>query len=147
MHTPGIIPPRPTEVRAAGRQIHPVGGADVGPIDDVVTVIFLAVATVGGDESLAFHTDIDALEPGARSLAKDEVNGAVDVAVRVHLMALVSPHRVLVADELDPVVCLLVIRRRYGQRLPPGTASVLQVDIVHAQSGIVRPQRRRQVVS
>ena len=142
MHTPGIIPPRPTEVRAAGWQIHPVGGADGGPIDDIVTVIFLAVATVGGDESLAFHTDIDALEPDARSLAKDEVN----IAVHIHLMALVGQHRVLVADELDPVVCLLVIRRRYGQRLPPGTASVLQVDIIHAQTGIVRPQRRRQVV-
>lgn len=144
--TARVVAPRASEIHRAGGDRDVGRSADVRVRDNVVRHVRVGVAAVGGDVAGALDADVGLVEVRARALAEDEVDGAVDVATRVHLVAVVGEDGVLVPDELDAVVALLVALRGHGERLAPDAARVLEVDVVHLQAGGVRAQRRRQVV-
>lgn len=71
--------------------------SDRGPVEDVIGRAFVGFASAGRDEPGPDRLDVAALEPGLSVAAKDEVDGAVDVAVGVELATLVAEDCVLVA--------------------------------------------------
>lgn len=70
---------------------------DCGLVEDVIGRAFIGLASAGRDEAGPDRLDVTALEPRLSVASKDEVDGAVDVAVGVELAALVAEDRVLVA--------------------------------------------------
>lgn len=89
----GIRAPGPTQIRRA-RAGCP---GDGGLVEDVEGGAVVGLAPAGCDVSGPDRLDVAALEPRLGVAAKDEVDGAVDVAVGVELTALVAEDRVLVA--------------------------------------------------
>lgn len=89
----GVRAPRAAQVRRA------LAGCprDRGPVEDVEGGAVVRLAPAGCDVPRPDGLDVAALEPRLGVAAKDEVDGAVDVAVGVELAALVAEDRVLVA--------------------------------------------------
>ena len=89
----GIRAPGATQIRRARAG----GSGDFGLVEDIECGAVIRLAPAGCDVSRPDRLNVAALEPRLGVAAKNEVDGAVDVAVRVELAALVAKDCVLVA--------------------------------------------------
>lgn len=82
-----ILRPGAAEVNGALANIVAISSLDGGLVDHVVAVAVLAWAAAGGDGTLfADHGNGAGIEPGGGFLAEDEVDGALDVGLGIHLV-------------------------------------------------------------
>ena len=139
-HDPRIRRPGPAQIIRARRHGIPRRGRDGRLVDDVVRRIRGRGAAAGSDvpERGGEDADIDAVEPGGRVLAEDEIRGADDQRLGVDLQAGLRHQRVLEARQLAAVVALVGGVGGEGEGLGAGLARrVGHVDVV--EFGVGRP--------
>lgn len=104
----GVGAPRAPEVVRASSDRVPGGGGDSALVDDVVAGV-VGRATRGRDGTIGSRedTDVDLIEPSLGCLTEDEVNGTLDVRLRVQLCTSLGEYCVLVSEECATVVALL----------------------------------------
>jgi hypothetical protein len=129
----GVLGPWATKVDGTGADGRARSSGDVGVVDDIELLTGGGRTSSGDGTTTSRDGNVTVVDPDVAVLAKDEVDGSLDVGLGVELVTGLSEKSVLVSVETDAVVTLLGTVGAQGQSLGAFAVGVLDVDVVEGR--------------